>query len=254
MMRLIRAEVRKLATIRLWLWILLAAAAWTAGYTALAVGFSGRPGSLTLPLTGAAGQHALLAIGAGGAGPLVAILGAIGMTTEYRHRTAAATFLATPRRGRAVTAKLATCLLAGAGYGLLCDLLSLAVAVPWLAARGIHLPLAGNGNLAVLAAVIVSASVFAVAGAGLGALAGGQLATVTSLLIYLYVAEPLLTHIAALHDWTAYLPGVAADALTQATQAGVTLLAPWLGGIVFAAWAAALAAAGTLRTLRRDIT
>jgi hypothetical protein len=34
----------------------------------------------------------------------------------------------------------------------------------------------------------------------------------------------------------------------------VTLLSPWLGGIVFAGWAAALAAAGTLRTQRRDIT
>src|SRR5262249_60689881 len=131
-------------------------------------------------------------------------VGAFGMRGEYRPGTAAAPFLATPRRGRVVTAKLVTCLLAGAGYGLLCDLLSLAVAAPWLTARGIHLPLAGNGNLAVLAAVIASASVFAVAGAGLGALAGGQLATVTSLLIYLYFAEPLLTHIAAPQDWTTH--------------------------------------------------
>ena len=51
-----------------------------------------------------------------------------------------------------------------------------------------------------------------------------------------------------------YLPGVAADGLTEATQAGVRLLAPWLGGLVFAAWALALAAGGTLRTIRRDVT
>jgi hypothetical protein len=176
------------------------------------------------------------------------------MTSEYRHRTAAATFLATPRRSRVVTAKLITFLLAGAAYGLFCDLVSLTVALPWLAARGIHVPVAGYGNLTVQAAVIASAAIFAVAGTGLGALTGGQLATVTGLLIYLYVAEPELTHVTALHRWTAYLPGVAADGLTQATQAGVTLLAPWLGGIVFAGWAAALAAAGMLRTLRRDIT
>lgn len=187
-------------------------------------------------------------------GPLAAILGAIGMTGEYRHKTAAATFLATPRRGRVVAAKLGTYLLAGAGYGLVCDLVSLAVALPWLSARGIDVPVAGHGNLAVLAAVIVSAAVFAVAGAGLGALAGGQLATVTGLLIYLYVAEPLLTRIAAARGWTPYLPGTAADGLTQATQADVRLLAPWPGGLVFAGWAAALAAAGTVRTLRRDIT
>lgn len=48
--------------------------------------------------------------------------------------------------------------------------------------------------------------------------------------------------------------GVAADGLTQATQTGVQLLTSWLGGVVFAGWAAAFAAAGTLRTIRRDIT
>lgn len=253
-MRLTAAEFRKLLTTRLWLWMLLASAAWTAAYTALAIGFDSGRGGAAPPLTSAAGQHVLFAIGAGGTGPLAAILGAIGVTAEYRHRTAAATFLATPARGRVVAAKLITYLLAGAGLALSGIAVSLAVALPWLAARGIHLSPAGNGNLAVLAAVAASAAIFGAAGAGLGALAGGQLATVTGILIYLYVAEPLISRIATLHDWTANLPGVAADGLTQATQAGVRLLTPWPGGLVFAGWAAALAAAGTFRTLRRDIT
>ena len=68
MMRLIAAEFRKLFTTRLWLWMLLAAAAWTAGYTALAIVFGSGRGGLTPPLSSAAGQHALFAIGAGGAG------------------------------------------------------------------------------------------------------------------------------------------------------------------------------------------
>ena len=37
MTRLVRAEFRKLLSTRLWCWMLLAAAAWTAGYTALAI-------------------------------------------------------------------------------------------------------------------------------------------------------------------------------------------------------------------------
>jgi ABC-2 type transport system permease protein len=254
MRRLTAAEFRKLFTTRLWLWMLMASVAWVAGYTALAIGFgSGRAG-LTPPLTSPAGQHALFAIGAGGAGPLAAVLAAIAVTGEYRHRTAAVTFMATPRRGWIIAAKLITYLLAGVGLALACIAVSLAVTLPWLAARGIHVSPAGNGNLAVLAAVMASAAIFGVAGAGLGALAGGQLATVAGILIYLYVAEPLISHISALQDWTSYLPGVAADGLTQASQAGVRLLAPWLGGVVFAGWALGLAAAGTLRTIRRDIT
>ena len=222
MMRLIAAEFRKLFTTRLWLWMLLAAAAWTAGYTALAIVFGSGRGGLTPPLSSAAGQHALFAIGAGGAGPLAGVLGAIGVTGEFRHRTAAATFLATPRRCRVVAAKLVTYLLAGAGYALVCVAVSLAMALPWLAARGIRVPPAGHGNLAVLAAVVTSAAIFGAAGAGLGALAAGQLATIAGMLIYLYVAEPLLSHIPPLHNWTAYLPGVAADGLTQATRAADT--------------------------------
>ena len=50
---------------------------------------------------------------------------------------------------------------------------------------------------------------------------------------------------------TAYLAGVAADGLTQA---GVRLLRPWQGGLVFTAWAAAIACAGTVVVARRDIT
>lgn len=254
MTRLTAAEFRKLFTVRLWLWMLLVSLAWAVGYTALAIAFNGGRSSLTPALSGVAGQHALFAIGAGGAGPLAGVLGAIAATGEYRHRTAATTFLATPKRGKVVAAKLITYLLTGALYALVCIAASLVIALPWLAAKGIHVPVAGHGNLAVLGAVIISAALFAAAGAGLGCLVGGQLATVASLLIYLYVLEPLLSHIVSLHSWTTYLPGVAADGLTQANQAGVRLLTPWIGGLVFAAWAVAFGAAGTLRTMRRDIT
>jgi len=254
MASLLAAEFRKLLTTRLWLWLLLASIAWTAGYSALAITLGQRPGGLAPPLTGAGGQHALFAIGAGGAGPLAAILAAAGVAGEFRHRTAAATFLATPRRGRVITAKLVTYLLAGGGYAVACAAVSIAVALPWLAARGTPVSLAGNGNLTVLGAVIISAALFGVTGAGLGALLGSEVITIAGLLLYLYVAEPLISHVTGLGSWTAYLPGVAADSLTQASQAGVRLLLPWQGGLVFAAWAAIIAAAGAVAITRRDIT
>ena len=102
--------------------------------------------------------------------------------------------------------------------------------------------------------MIISVAVFAVTRAALGTLLGSEVVTIAGLLLYLYVAEPLLSRITALGSVTAYLPGVAADGLTQASQAGVRLLPAWQGGLVFTAWAAAIACAGTVVVARRDIT
>src|SRR2546421_5539508 len=52
---------------------------------------------------------------AGQAGIMALVVGILGMTTEFRHQTITATFLATPRRGRVVTAKM----LVHAGLGVL---------------------------------------------------------------------------------------------------------------------------------------
>jgi hypothetical protein len=254
MTRLTAAEFRKLVSTRLWLWLLTTSIVWTATYCALAITFGDRPGALTPPLSSVAGQHALFAIGPGGAEPLAAILAIIGTAGEYRHHTAATTFLATPRRGRVAAAKLVTYLLAGAGLALVCITISLAIALPWLDAKGIHVDPLTRGNIAQLTAIVASAAIFGAAGAGLGTLTGRQLATVAITLIYLYVAEPLISHITPLHQWTAYLPGVAADGFTQAAQAGVHLLTPWIGGLALTGWATILAAVGTLRSLHKDIT
>jgi ABC-2 type transport system permease protein len=134
---------------------------------------------------------------------------------EYRHRTAVATFLVPPDRRRVVTAQVITFVIVGVCYALGCVLVNLAVAVPAL-----H----------------------------------SQLATVAAMLLYLYVLEPLLSHIASLSSWTPYLPGVAADSLTQDIQDGVRLLSPWAGGLLLAAWAITFVIAGVTVTERSDLT
>jgi hypothetical protein len=113
---------------------------------------------------------------------------------------------------------------------------------------------AGKENLAVLGAVIISVAVFRVTGAGLGALLGSKVVTIAGLLLYLVCRRtaPLPYHRAGFGD---RLPaGVAADGLTQTSQAGVRLLPPWQGSLVFTAWAAVIACAGTVVVARRDIT
>jgi len=254
MTRLIAAEFWKLFTTRLWLWLLLGAVALTALFVSLAIAFGDDPDTWTLPFSTPEGQQTLFAIAAGGASPLVAVLAAIGLTGEFRHRTATATFLATPHRGRVVLAKLVTYGLVGAGYALVCIAVIVTIALPWLAAKDIDVSLTGNGIPRTMAGVIAAVAIYGLIGVGLGALLRDQVATVVGLLVYLFVVEPIVTRIPALSDWTRYLPGPADDALTQVSLSNQEFLAPWQGGLVLATYGIVFAVAGTFLALRRDVT
>jgi ABC-2 type transport system permease protein len=251
--RLITAEFHKLATTRLWLWLLLSSVALTALYASLAIAFGDTPDNPTPPLASPGGQRTVFSVGQG-AGTLLAVLAAIALTGEFRHQTATTTFLASPQRGRVVLAKLIAYGLVGIGYALVCIAVTIAIALPWLNAKGIQIPLGGNGIPATLAGVVAAVVIFGLIGVGLGALIREQVATVVGLLVYLFIAEPIVTRIPALHSWTIYLPGAAANALTQVAQANQEFLPPWQGGLVLTAYGLILAAAGTLAITRRDIT
>jgi ABC-2 type transport system permease protein len=252
MRRLLAAELMKLTTTRLNWWLLLAALAITALYASLSIAFADN--TVTMPLSTPQGQRTLLAVGAGAAAPLVAVLGAIGVTGEFRHATATTTFLATPRRGRVLVAKSITYAAVAAGYGSACAVLTVVIAKPWLASRGISLLLTANGIPATLAGVVLAVTLFGLIGVALGAVLREQVVTVVGLLIYLFVVEPILTGIAALDPWTMYLPGPARSALTQTALTFRQFLAPLAGGLVLTAYAVALTAAASVLTIRRDIT
>lgn len=253
MWRLIIGEFGKLFTTRLWLWLLLAAVSLTLLYASLAIVFGSDPDNPTPPLTTVEGQRVVFSVGQG-AGTLVAVLGAIGLTTEFRYKTATATFLATPRRWRVVVAKLITYPIVGLGYAAVCILGTVAVAVPWLSAKGIEVSLWSSGIQSTLFGVVAAVALFGSLGVAVGALLHDQVATVVGLLVYLFVAEPIVTRIPALQDWTIYLPGTASFALTQVSQAGQDYLTPWQGGLVLTGYAVVFALAGIAFSVRRDVT
>lgn len=215
MRRVLDAELRKLTTIRVWAWLLIGAVAITALYVSLQIAFADDPNNTwTLPLHSIQGQRTLLASAASAAAPLAAVLGAVGMAGEFRHRTATPTFLGAPHRSRVIAAKLVTYAIAGAGYAAVCLVVAVAIASPWLAADGIRLELSHPDNLAALAGVTVAAVAFGTIGVGLGALLRDQVATIVGLLIYLFVVEPILTGVGSMETLTNYLPGPARNALT----------------------------------------
>lgn len=251
---LITSEIRKLFSTKLWLWLLLASMALTALYASLLIGFSNDPDTLTAPLDSPAGQQTLFAVAAGGANTLAAILAAIGITGEFRHRTATATLLTTPRRWKVVAAKLAVYTATGAAYAVVCLLVVALVAGPWLNLKGIDMTPLGDGLPATYAGVVADVTIFAVLGVGLGALVRNQVGTVVGLLVYRFVAEPIVTTIPALSDWTAYLPGSASAALTQVSLSTQDYLTPWAGGLVLAGYGLLLATLGARVSMTRDVT
>lgn len=254
MNRLVHAEFAKLFATRLWLWLLLASMAMTALFASLNLAYNNDPDTLAPPLATAAGQQLQFATSASGPRILIAVLAAIGIAGEYRHRTATITFLTTPHRHRVVVAKLVTYTAAGIAYALACIAVVTALTWPWLTARGIDPTLTGNGVPGTLAGVVATVALFAIVGVGLGAFSRDQTASVVGLTVYLFVAEPIVTRIPALQDWTMYLPGPAASALTQISLSDQAFLAPWQGAVVLSLYAAAAAFAGVRRTTRTDVT
>ncbi|MFI6674250.1 ABC transporter permease [Kribbella sp. NPDC050470] len=253
MTKLIRAEFTKLFTTRLWLWLLIGALAMTALFTSLTIGLEGQAGNPGPPLDSAEGQRALFSAG-GSASVFTAVLGVIAMTGEYRHRTVTPTFLATPRRGRVVIAKVIAYALAGLGYGVATVGVSVAIAVPWLAAKGIDIDLAGNGLPQTLVGVCVGLAIFTVVGVGIGALVRNQVAAVVGLLVYSLVIESFVSVLPHIRDYYRYFPGGAFNGLINNYQPDIQFLAAWQSGLLLAGYGVLFAACGIALAVRRDIT
>lgn len=153
-----------------------------------------------------------------------------------------------------VLAKLVTYTVVGAGYGLTASVVTIAIALPWLASKHLHLVVGAGAIAATLAGVLAAVAIFGLLGVGLGALLREQVATVAGLLLYLFVVERVLTSTTAWSRWTSYLPGQAQEALVGSILTSQRLLQPWQGGILLVGYSLALAVAGTAATIRRDVT
>ena len=251
MTALVRAELRKLTTTALWLWMLLLGLAMTGATTSAAIGFA-EPGPLG-PET-AAGQRTIFAQ-ATATLVVIAILGIVGVTGEFVHQTATPTFLATPRRGRVVAAKLVTYAVAGLAYATACTVVVLAVALPWLAAKDVHVVLTGTDLFRTLGGVVLEVALYAVLGVAVGCLVRNQIAAIVGFVVDIFVVGPILTGVHATSDVAQYLPYQAGNALGRLTSStDAAMLGQVAGGIVLAAWALVLAVLGTRVAVGRDIT
>jgi ABC-2 type transport system permease protein len=177
------------------------------------------------------------------------LVGALSITGEIRHGTIRPTFLVTPRRGEVVAAKIVISGLVGTLFGFVAAGVAVGVGSAVLAARGIPITLdAGDYTLMPLGG-IAAAALWAPIGLGLGALLRNQVATLVAIFLWLFFIENLLVDFVP--GAGKFAPGTAAAAITGLDPD--RLLAPELGALLLAAYAAATAAAGWIATLRRDV-
>lgn len=252
MTRLLRAELRKLLSTKLWWGMLLGAAALSAIGVIAQIASNGVRDSPLPPLSNPVTQRSIFS--SADAGHYFSlIVGIILITTEFRHFTSRPTFLVEPRRWRVIVAKLVVALGLGIVYGAACAAIALAIALPWLSIDGVHMDLIGSGVLGVMLGTLASVAIFAVVGVGVGVILQNQISAVIAALAYVLILEPLLAVIPGVKEAYRYFPGAAAAALTSTFRNAVLLLEPWQGGLLLFGWGLLFAFLGTFFTLRRDI-
>jgi ABC-2 type transport system permease protein len=199
------------------------------------------------------GQLKVLGWGTSVGALFAALLGALSITSEIRHGTIRPTFLATPRRERVIIAKVGASALAGFGIGLLAEALTAGLESAGLATRGIHIALSAGDYVQLLAGGALSAALWAAIGVGVGAIVRNQVGAVVGLCVWLLLIETTL--IGNVPGAGKFVPGAGAGALAGAiqTQSAAKLLAPALGALLLAIYAAAAIAGGLVTTGRRDI-
>jgi ABC-type transport system involved in multi-copper enzyme maturation permease subunit len=250
MIRLVRAEWTKLFTTKVWIGLLLGSVVMVAAFAVFFTAFAGEEES-GLPAVGTPLYEDLILSTAANANILFLILGIIGMTQEYRHRTATPTFLTSPRRGQVVIAKLIAYTLAAAAFALVVVIVNYVVVVIHAGARGAAPSLDGH-NLATLAASLAALVIYAVIGVGLGALLRNQVGAIVGGLVYLFVIEPIIRSVPATAGAYKWMPGGGLEALT-ATFEGPDLLEAWQGGLVLLGYGLLAAFLGNMLAVRRDV-
>jgi hypothetical protein len=197
----IRAEFLKLTTTRLW-WILgLILIGYVAFTAALIAGLFGalgdqlaaQPDAPQLPPESLPPIVYSSTTAVGYVFPL--ILGTLAVTSEVRYQTLTPTFLAVPRRGRVLAAKLVVLAVTGAISGGLGLVASMGAGAPILAATG-NDPGLGDPNTWLLAGrVILAMALWAVIGVGVGSLIQNQIAAIIVVLAFTQFVEPSLRHL-----------------------------------------------------------
>ena len=263
----LRTELRKITTTRTW-WIL---ALVMLGYmvvmsaimaASFVFGMRAEPTSsdpMVLDPQSIASSVYTLAVALGYIFP--AVLGAMVVTSEFRHRTITMTLLAEPRRTLVLGSKLAAVLPFAVVVALAGVLGAVLGGATTLAVLGEPTFLGDPQMQKTIALSVAALVIWALVGVGFGSVLTNQVAVIVVLLVFTQFVEPLLRLLLAQFEATEmlskFLPGAAGEAIAGSSlyvSSGLAeLLSSWQGALVLLGYAVAFTVIGRLTTFRRDI-
>jgi ABC-type transport system involved in multi-copper enzyme maturation permease subunit len=265
MIGLIRSELLKVVTTRVWWGLLIGVVAQSVALTLLTTLLS----AVNTPDGGSgpdwhdpAWARTVYSSGLSIAYLCTLALGALSMSGERRHRTLSVTLLASPHRWRVVVAKLVAVVVAGTGYGVATVLASVAVGAPILASKGGSSMLTDGSVLRAMALTALAIGLWTVLGLGVGTLIPNQVVAIVVPVAVAWIVDPILSLVLNLNGHGSiarFLASSASSAMASpVTSAGqgfdVSLLPWWGGALVMLGYAAVLGGAGAAATLQRDVT
>ncbi|MCW2541365.1 MAG: conserved rane protein of unknown function [Frankiales bacterium] len=253
MIGLLKSEVLKIRSTQVWIWMLALAVAlstlFTIGASVDAVSDYRHGRDVDYYSLFTASTQVFFAL---------MVLGVLGLTTEFRHKTITPTLLATPNRWQLLGGKAAAYGIFSIIYSIVCLVASFATAIIWLTATNVPLHF-GDGVPGGVVKVFVTQVLFGIFGLGLGALIRNQAAAMVFSIVYLAVLNFLLAGIPWVRKFWMFEPGGAAQGfVSHGTITGLSddthLLNPTqsLGVLIF--WCVLLLVLGGWLSLRRDIS
>jgi hypothetical protein len=259
----LRAEIRKITTTRLW-WIMLLCVFVLGGcyatLPAIVAVWQHRPAGSASPFGNPGIIRSIYNGGNTLSRVLAMVVGIVTIGTEYRHRTLASGFLATPRRFRLLGAKASSLLIFGLLYGLASVVAGVLVAVPFVLAHRGTFAFDQGATWRSLVLGVLSVALWTMIGMGLGILIRNLLAALLAGILFAYLVEPIVSALCYLRGWDAplnLLPTGATNAMLSTTSpvlfAGRHPYPWWLGALVLAAWCLLPAAAGVLSAVHQDV-
>jgi ABC-2 type transport system permease protein len=251
LIRLVRVEILKIRSTRMWLGLLLGAVALTGVGAVATLIIAGTPQGVQQGLTPIRTAQDVrdLVYTALVVSVFTLIMGATSMTTEYRSGTIAGTFLATPTRRPVVVAKTIASAAVGLMFGLIAALIPVVSAVVYFMVKGLPIALGRPVLDAVLIVCVIAAYCGAV-GAGVGAAIRSQLVAIIGVLCWHVIVEQLVGGL--FHQTSKWMPFLGTEgALTQRADG---MLKPAQGVMMMIAYTTLALVIGIVVTSRRDVS